>query len=46
MAVLADLDLARSYGIEVVPTLVINGKYSLAGAVSQEEIEKALLIVL
>ena len=45
-AVLADLDLARSYGIEVVPTLVINGKYSLAGAVSQEEIEKALLIVL
>lgn len=41
-AVLADLDLARAYGIKVVPTLIINEKYSLAGAVSQVEIEKAL----
>lgn len=41
-AVLADLDLASSYGIDLVPTLIINEKYSLAGAVSLEEIEKAL----
>ena len=41
-AVLADFDLVRSHGINVVPTLVINEKYSLAGAVSQEEIEEAL----
>ncbi|NLK99837.1 MAG: DsbA family protein [Clostridiales bacterium] len=41
-AVLADLELAERYGINVVPTLIINEKYSLAGAVSQEEIESAL----
>lgn len=41
-AVLADFDLARSYGINVVPTLIINEKYSLAGAVSLVEIENAL----
>ena len=41
-AVLADLELVERYGINVVPTLIINEKYSLAGAVSQEEIESAL----
>ncbi len=41
-AVLADLNRAQTYGIDVVPTLIINEKYSLAGAVSQEDIEKAL----
>lgn len=41
-AVLADLQLAQAYGVNSVPTLVINQKYALAGAQSQEEIEKLL----
>jgi predicted DsbA family dithiol-disulfide isomerase len=41
-AVLVDLQLAKDYGINVVPTLIINQKYSIPGASSQEEIEKVL----
>ena len=41
-AVLADLQLAQSYGVNSAPTLVINQKYALAGARSQEDIEKVL----
>jgi predicted DsbA family dithiol-disulfide isomerase len=41
-AVLADLQLAQAYGVNSAPTLVINQKYAIAGAMSQEEIEKAL----
>lgn len=41
-AVLADLQLARVYGVNSVPTLVINGKYLVSGAQSQEEIENLL----
>jgi predicted DsbA family dithiol-disulfide isomerase len=41
-AVLADLQLAQTYGVNSAPTLVINQKYAVAGAVSQEEIEKLL----
>ena len=41
-AVLADLQLVQAYGVNSVPTLVINQKYAIAGALSQEEIEKAL----
>jgi predicted DsbA family dithiol-disulfide isomerase len=41
-AVLADLQLAQAYGVNSAPTLVINQKYAIAGASSQEEIEKAL----
>lgn len=42
-AVLADLQLAQAYGVNSVPTLVINQKYAIAGAQSQEEIEKLLV---
>lgn len=41
-AVLADLRLAQAYGVNSAPTLVINQKYAIAGAQSQEEIEKLL----
>lgn len=41
-AVLADLQLAQAYGVNSAPTLVINQKYAIAGALSQEEIEKLL----
>ncbi len=45
-AVLADFELVQAYGVSSVPTLVINQKYMVAGAVSQEEIEKLLEKVL
>ncbi|MDD4323537.1 MAG: DsbA family protein [Eubacteriales bacterium] len=41
-AVLADLHLAQSYGVKSVPTLIINHKYAISGAQSQEEMEKLL----
>lgn len=41
-AVLADLQLAQAYGVNSAPTLVINQKYAITGAQSQEEIEKVL----
>lgn len=41
-AVLADLQLARAYGVNSAPTLVINQKYAIAGARSQEEIENVI----
>jgi predicted DsbA family dithiol-disulfide isomerase len=41
-AVLADLKLVQAYSINSAPTLVINGKYAIAGAQPQEEIEKVL----
>lgn len=41
-AILEDLQLAQAYGINSVPTLVINQKYAIPGAVSQERIEKTL----
>lgn len=41
-AVLEDLQLAQVYGINSAPTLLINQKYVMAGARSQEEIEKIL----
>lgn len=44
-AVLADIELAQAYGVNSVPTLVINQKYSIIGAQSQEAIEKALNMI-
>lgn len=41
-AVLADLQLVQAYGVNSAPTLVINQKYSISGALPQEELEKAL----
>lgn len=41
-AVLADLELAQAYGVNSAPTLIINQKYAITGAQSQEEIEKVL----
>ncbi len=41
-AVLADIQLAKAYGIKSVPTLVINQKYAITGTQSQDEIEKVL----
>ncbi|GAA4080542.1 DsbA family oxidoreductase [Amphibacillus indicireducens] len=41
-AVLADLQLAQSYGVNSAPTLVINRKYAITGAQSQEHIEEIL----
>lgn len=41
-AVLEDLRLAQVYGVNSAPTLVINQKYVIAGARSQDEIEKIL----
>ena len=41
-AVLADLQLVQTYGVNSAPTLVINQRYALAGAQSQEAIERAL----
>lgn len=41
-AVLADLGLVQAYGVNSAPTLVINQKYAIPGAQSQEEIEKVL----
>ena len=41
-AVLLDLERARSYGVRSVPTLVINGKYAVAGALSRKELETLL----
>lgn len=41
-AVLADLQLAQTYGVNSAPTLVINERYAIAGAQSQEQIEKTL----
>lgn len=39
-AVLADLQLARAYGVNSAPTLVINQKYALPGAIPQEQLEQ------
>lgn len=41
-AVLADLQLAQAHGVNSAPTLVINQKYAIAGAQSQDKIEKLL----
>ena len=41
-AVLADLQLVQAYGVNSAPTLVINQKYAIAGAQSQEAIENVL----
>lgn len=41
-AVLEDLQLVRAYGVRSAPTLVINQKYAISGAQSQEAIEKVL----
>lgn len=41
-AVLEDLQLAQTYGVNSAPTLIINQKYAIAGAISQEKIEKIL----
>lgn len=41
-AVLEDLQLAQAYGVNSAPTLIINQKYAIAGARSQEEIEQIL----
>lgn len=41
-AVLADIELGQAYGVQSVPTLVINQKYALSGAQPQEKIEKIL----
>lgn len=41
-AVLADLQLVQAYGVNSAPTLVINQKYAIAGAQSQEAIENLL----
>jgi predicted DsbA family dithiol-disulfide isomerase len=42
IAVIADLQRAQAYGVNSAPTLVINQKYAIPGAKSQEEIEKLL----
>lgn len=42
-AVLEDLRLAQAYGINSAPTLVINQKYVIPGARSQDELEKMLV---
>jgi predicted DsbA family dithiol-disulfide isomerase len=42
-AVLEDLKLVQAYGVSSAPTLVINQRYAITGAQSQEEIEKALV---
>lgn len=42
-AVLADLQLAQAYGVNSAPTLVINQKYAITGAQSQEEIENVIV---
>jgi predicted DsbA family dithiol-disulfide isomerase len=39
-AVLADLKLARAYGVHSAPTLIIEGKYAVSGAVPKEELER------
>lgn len=39
-AVLRDLQLAREYGVNSAPTLVIEGKYAVSGALPEEELEK------
>lgn len=41
-AVLADLQLAQAYGVNSAPTLVINQKYAINGAMSQEEVKNVL----
>ena len=41
-AVLEDLDRARDYGVYSAPTLIIQGKYKLSGALPQATIERAL----
>jgi len=41
-AVLEDLQLVQAYGVRSAPTLVINQKYAISGAQSQEAIEKVL----
>ena len=41
-AVLDDFQLVKKYGVRVVPTLVVNGKHSISGARSQEDIEEFL----
>lgn len=42
-AVLVDLQLAQAYGVNSVPTLVINQKYVIIGAQTQEMIEQELI---
>lgn len=41
--VLADFQLAQTYGVKSVPTLIINQKYAISGALSQEEIKEMLV---
>ena len=41
-AVLEDIALARRYGLQGVPALVINSKYLVSGALSEETIMKTL----
>lgn len=41
-AVVSDVELARAYGIHSVPILVINQKYAISGAQSEEVIINAL----
>lgn len=41
-AVESDFALAEKYSIDVVPTLIINDKYKVSGAVSLEEVQKAI----
>ncbi len=41
-AVLADFQLVKAYGVNVVPTLIVNEKHSISGARSQEEVEEFL----
>ncbi len=41
-AVLADLQLAREYGVHSVPALVIDRKYYVSGALPEEDIEQVL----
>lgn len=44
--VLEDLQLGQKYGVRSVPSLVINNKYLISGAQSQENIEKVLRKIL
>lgn len=39
-AVLEDLKLAKAYGVHSAPTLVIEGKYAVSGALPREELTK------
>lgn len=41
-AVVAELQLGRAYGVNSAPTLVINQKFALPGAIPQEQLETIL----